>query len=446
MRKKVSRIIISALGSGSGKTSFTMGLIRLLVNKGVVLSSYKCGPDYIDTMFHTKALNVTCRNIDLFLSDKNTVKNIIAESDNLAIIEGVMGFYDGIAFTDECSTYHISMVTSSPVILVIDAKGKANTITALIKGIVDYKENNIKGVVLNRVSKGSYGMYKKIIEEELNIKVYGYIPEMKNCSLESRHLGLVTANEMKNIDEIINNIAITLEETVDYNEIIKTAELSQELEYEPINIEKIGSCKIGIAYDSAFCFHYKDNITVLEKLGAEIVYFSPLNDSSIIDCLDGLIFYGGYPELYLEQLASNKSFIQSLKNYYSKNIPIMAECGGYMYINKSINNIEVANLLEGDSIMRDKLQNFGYVYMETEKDSILGKKSTVLKAHEFHYSSMEQELSHCTMKKPLSKRSWKGCYLSDNLYAGYPHLYYLSNIDIAKNFIKSAIKYKENRK
>ncbi len=442
MRKKVNRIIISAFGSGSGKTSFTMGLIRLLLKKSIKLSSYKCGPDYIDTMFHSKALNMPCKNLDLFLSDGNTLKNILSESQEYAVIEGVMGYYDGTAFQKDSSTHHISMETDTPVILVVNAKGQANTISALIYGILNYSKNNIKGVVLNRVNKGSYLLYKKIIEEEHNIKVFGYIPELKDCTLESRHLGLVTALEMEHIDNIINKIADTLSETIDVDSILEEAEKASDLEYEEISIEKAGSCRIGIAYDKAFCFHYEDNINVLKKLGAEIVYFSPLHDKKIPDNLQGLIFYGGYPELYLKELSENKEFILSLKKYYNSKIPLMAECGGYMYICESINNINTVGLIKGKSIMDNKLHNFGYVYMETKIDSILGKRGTVIPAHEFHYSYMEQESECCYMQKPKSKRGWSGVYLSDHVYAGYPHLYYLSAIPSVTNFIKQALEYK----
>ena len=149
MKKKVNRILISAFGSGSGKTTFTMGLLRLLQKQGLKVSSYKCGPDYIDTMFHTKALNIPARNIDLFLSSENTVKNILSDTEDIAVIEGVMGFYDGIAFTSDASAYNISMVTDTPVIIIVDAKGKSATLKALISGMLNYKKNNIKGIILN---------------------------------------------------------------------------------------------------------------------------------------------------------------------------------------------------------------------------------------------------------------------------------------------------------
>ena len=199
MNKKISRILISAFSSSSGKTTFTMGLLRLLQKKGIKVSSYKCGPDYIDTMFHTKALGISSRNIDLFLSDENTVKNILADTENLAVIEGVMGFYDGIAFTDSASASHISSVTDTPCLLIVDVKGKSATLKALISGMLHYRKNNIKGIILNRISKASYPVYKNMIEAELPVKVFGYMPELENCTLKSRHLGLITAEEMADI-------------------------------------------------------------------------------------------------------------------------------------------------------------------------------------------------------------------------------------------------------
>ena len=441
MKKKVNRILISAFGSGSGKTTFTMGLLRLLQKKGLKVSSYKCGPDYIDTMFHTKALNIPARNIDLFLSSENTVKNILSDTEDIAVIEGVMGFYDGIAFTSDASAYNISMVTDTPVIIIVDAKGKSATLKALISGMLNYKKNNIKGIILNRVTKSSYPVYKNMIESELNVQVLGYIPEMEDCTLKSRHLGLITADEMADIENIIEKIACQLEISIDLDNLLKIAENTSDLEYDKQEINLIGKCRIGVAKDNAFCFYYADNLKVLEKMGAEIIYFSPLSDKELPKNLDGLIFYGGYPELYAEQLRANKSFISSLQKAYYNKIPLIAECGGFMYISQSIDNFEMASLIKGSCKMTTKLQNFGYVNVFANKDSMLLKRGENVPAHEFHYSIIDEDYNDCIMRKPKSSRSWQGVYLSDNVYAGYPHLYFLSNLKLAERFIIKAIHY-----
>ncbi|MCI6474399.1 MAG: cobyrinate a,c-diamide synthase [Mucispirillum sp.] len=441
MKKKVNRILISAFGSGSGKTTFTMGLLRLLQKKGLKVSSYKCGPDYIDTMFHTKALNIPARNIDLFLSSENTVKNILSDTEDIAVIEGVMGFYDGIAFTSDASAYNISMVTDTPVIIIVDAKGKSATLKALISGMLNYKKNNIKGIILNRVTKSSYPVYKNMIESELNVQVLGYIPEMADCTLKSRHLGLITADEMADIENIIEKIACQLEISIDLDNLLKIAENTPDLEYDKQEINLIGKCRIGVAKDNAFCFYYADNLKVLEKMGAEIIYFSPLSDKELPKNLDGLIFYGGYPELYAEQLSANKSFISSLQKAYNNKIPLIAECGGFMYISQSIDNFEMASLIKGSCKMTTKLQNFGYVNVFANKDSMLLKKGENVPAHEFHYSIIDEDYNDCIMRKPKSSRSWQGVYLLDHVYAGYPHLYFLSNLKLAERFIIKAIHY-----
>lgn len=441
MKKKVNRILISAFGSGSGKTTFTMGLLRLLQKKGLKVSSYKCGPDYIDTMFHTKALNIPARNIDLFLSSENTVKNIIAETEDIAVIEGVMGFYDGIAFTSDASAYNISMVTDTPVIIIVDAKGKSATLKALISGMLNYKKNNIKGIILNRITKSSYPVYKNMIESEINVQVLGYIPEMADCTLKSRHLGLITADEMADIENIIEKIACQLEISIDLDNLLKIAENTPDLEYDKQEINLIGKCRIGVAKDNAFCFYYADNLKVLEKMGAEIIYFSPLSDKELPKNLDGLIFYGGYPELYAEKLSANNSFILSLQKAYNNKIPLIAECGGFMYISQSIDNFEMASLIKGNCKMTKNLQNFGYVNVFANKDSMLLKKGENVPAHEFHYSIIDEEYNDCIMRKPKSSRSWQGVYLSDHVYAGYPHLYFLSNLKLAERFIIKAIHY-----
>ena len=223
--------------------------------------------------------------------------------------------------------------------------------------------------------------------------------------------------------------------------ILLAAENTPDVEYEPKDISLIGRCRIGIAYDKAFCFHYADNIKVLEKMGAEIIYFSPLEDTALPANLDGLIFYGGYPELYLKKLNANKSFIESLKKVYDNKIPLIAECGGFMYISQSIDNIEMASLIKGRCMMTDKLQNFGYVELTSHKDSMLLKKGESIPAHEFHYSIIDEPYCDCIMRKPKSLKSWQGVYLSDHVYAGYPHLYFLSNLKLAERFIIKAIHY-----
>lgn len=442
MTSKISRLLISSFQSGSGKTTFTMGLLRLMQRKGIEVSSYKCGPDYIDTMFHSKALNMVSRNLDLFLSNERTVKNIISSGKGIAVIEGAMGFYDGISFTEEASAYDISRVTNTPVILIVDIKGRANTVNALIKGMLEYRKNNIRAVILNRVNELSFLKYKEMIERELSVLVAGYIPEMKGCELESRHLGLVTAEEMDSINEIIDNISYTLEKTIDLDLLLSIASSAYDLEYDKIEIDRKYSCRIGIASDKAFCFHYADNLRVLRDLGAELVYFSPVADKSVSDDLDGLIFYGGYPELYKKELSSNIQFIGSLRELYKKGIPLIAECGGYMYISNSIDEVGMVSLLDCNSYMKNRLQNFGYVFVKSRKDSMLLKKDELIQAHEFHYSVMDNESNDCEIIKAKGVKKWEGVYLSDHVYAGYPHLYFLSNIEIAERFLRKAEEYR----
>lgn len=443
MTSKVSRLLISSFQSGSGKTTFTMGLLSLMRRKGIDVSSYKCGPDYIDTMFHSKALGMVSKNLDLFLSDENTVKYILSTGKGMAVIEGAMGFYDGISFTDEASAYDISKVTNTPVILIVDIKGRANTVNALIKGMLEYRENNIRAVILNRVSESAYLRYKAMIEDELPVRVAGYIPEMKDCKIESRHLGLVTADEMAGINEVINNISYTLEKTIDLDLLLSIADSAGVLEYNNLDIKSKYNCRIGIANDKAFCFHYADNLNVLSLLGAELVYFSPLRDKSVPDNVDGLIFYGGYPELYSKELGSNTEFINSLKKVYDKGIPLIAECGGYMYISSSIDGVSMASILGCNSFMKGRLQNFGYVYVKSKKDSMLLKRDDIIPAHEFHYSAMDKESNDCEISKAKGIKKWDGVYLSDHVYAGYPHLYFLSNLGIAERFLKKAVEYRK---
>lgn len=452
----MSRVMIAAISSGSGKTTITCGLLQALVNRKLKVSSFKCGPDYIDPMFHTKVIKTKSKNLDSFFYDENTLKYLMDKSmknTDISIIEGVMGFYDGLSTSSfKGTSYEISKITKTPVILVVNAKGMSRSIVPMIKGFLEYVENsNIKGVILNEISKMIYKDIKDLIEEELNIKVFGYVPNIKDLTIESRHLGLITPSEVKNLEEKLNKLAEVLEETLDIDKIISLANTSKKLDYEKINVPKINlkdnkKIKIAIAYDEVFCFYYEDNINLLKKMGVEIVYFSPIHDKFLPKNINGLILGGGYPELYAKELSNNKSMKESIYNEINNGLITIAECGGFMYLHENMEDIngisyEMVGIIKGKSYKTSKLNRFGYINIKALEDNFLCKKDEIIKGHEFHYFDSTNCGEKFFAEKPSKKRSWKCINLTNNLFAGYPHIHFYSNLNVPYNFIKACKNY-----
>ncbi|MFI3207412.1 MAG: cobyrinate a,c-diamide synthase, partial [Clostridia bacterium] len=338
MKKNAARILIAGTNSGCGKTTVTCALLSALKQRNLKVSSFKCGPDYIDPMFHGKAIGVSSSNLDLFFYDENTLKNLLAEnSEEISVIEGVMGFYDGTSFSEtKASSYHLAKTTETPVILTINCKGLAYSVLPIIEGFANHKKDyKLSGVILNNTTKSSYIMLKKTIEEYFagEIKVFGYLPKLpEDLIIESRHLGLVTANEIENIKEKLQKLGELASEYIDIEKIIETANSANEICYEKIDIQKICDVNIAVALDNAFCFYYKDSLKLLEKLGANIKYFSPLKDTKLPKNIDGIYLGGGYPELYLKELSENETMKDSIKNFLEQNKPCIAECGGFLYL------------------------------------------------------------------------------------------------------------------
>ncbi len=316
--KILPRILIGAPGSGSGKTTVVCGILQALINKGLNIVSFKCGPDYIDPMFHKEALGLESRNLDLFFNDKATINYLLAKNSkeaDVAVIEGVMGYYDGLAGKSyEASSYDLARNTKTPSVLIIDCKGKSVSILAEIKGFMELEsDNNIKAVILNRISPMIFEEIKKLIEEKLSIEVLGFMPMIKECSLESRHLGLVTAQEVGNLKAILDTLAKQVSESIDLDKLISIAKTAPEIKFTRPAIACREKVRIGVAKDKAFCFYYQDNLDLLSELGAEICYFSPLEDKKLPENIQGLYFGGGYPELYLKELEENDVMKQSIK-------------------------------------------------------------------------------------------------------------------------------------
>lgn len=445
--------MIAAAGSNSGKTTITTALLKGFSLEGKKVAAYKCGPDYIDPMFHTEVIKVPSRNIDTFMLGENNCRYVLGKNSmnaDISIIEGVMGYYDGIGYGTKASSYETSRLLNCPTVLVLGVNGMAVSACAVIEGFQNFrKENNIKGVILNNISEGMYSYYRELIEENTNTKVYGFLERLENCRLESRHLGLVTAQEVGNLSDIVGELGENALKTIDLDGLYQLSLTAPELEYDEPVIERKGSVNIGLAYDKAFCFYYRDSLDVLEALGANLVKFSPLNDKKLPENISGLIFGGGYPELYMEELSLNKSMTEDIRSRVEGGMPVFAECGGYMYLLDSFkdenNEYKLVGSAKGQSFMTKRLNNFGYVTLSANKDNLMCRKGGTIRAHEFHFSTSTNLGDAFTAAKPESGRTWDCIIADETRFMGYPHLHFLGNIDFAENFIDKSINYSKRQ-
>lgn len=456
MRKKIPRLLISAPASGTGKTMVTCALLKAFSDKGKKMASFKCGPDYIDPMFHKEVLGIDSYNLDVFLCGEEHVRTLLshnAADADLALLEGVMGYYDGLAgISTEASAYDVARITETNVVLVMDCKGLSVSILPYLQGFVNYKKNSfIKGVILNRLSPMMYERMKTMIEKETPLKVYGYLPIMKDCEIESRHLGLHLPKEEDQTKESLKKLSEQALKTLDLEGLFALAEESPELSVLSEKKESSFSesvvqeqkIRIAVAMDPAFCFIYQENLKILEKYGAELVPFSPITDKALPKNIAGLLLYGGYPELHAEALSQNRSMRESIRQAIQNGLPCIAECGGFMYLMEGIRTeagkcYEMAGVLPGISYHTSSLKRFGYVTLS--EGTVFGEKVGTIPAHEFHYYDAEYCGDAWHAQKPLSKRNWRCMVSTDTLFAGYPHIHYAGNEKVAEAFIKACRK------
>ena len=446
-QRKVPRILLGAAATGSGKTLITCGLLQALKNRKLQVTSFKCGPDYIDPMFHSRVIGTKSRNLDSFFADEDTVRYLLeknARDCEISVIEGVMGYYDGLAgISPKASAYDVAKITKTPAVLIVNAKGMSLSAAAFIKGFVEYQEDSqIRGVILNQVSSMMYPRLKQIIEEELSIKVYGYVPVVKDCVLESRHLGLVMPEEIVDLQQKLMELAEILEKSVDIDGLLELAEHAEELPVQesPVAYHTGRKIRIALAKDEAFCFFYQDNLELLEEMGAELVPFSPIHDKKLPEHIDGMLFHGGYPELYAKKLSENKEMLAAVCAAVQTGIPYMAECGGFMYLHQEMEDMEghswpMAGVIHGKSWRTPRLTRFGYITLED--GTCFGEHVGAIRAHEFHYFDSDRCGEAYTAKKPLSSRSWKCIHSDGQGMSGFPHMYYYSNLRVPEQFLRA---------
>lgn len=447
---RIPRILLAAGASGSGKTLITCGLLQALVNRNLTVASFKCGPDYIDPMFHSRVIGAKSANLDTFFTSPEVTRYLLSENAancEIAVMEGVMGYYDGVAgTTTQASAYDLASVTDTPAILIVNSKGMSMSLAAYIKGFAEYrKDSHIKGVILNQMSPMLYPRMKELLEKETGLSVLGYVPKVEDCVIESRHLGLVLPDEIPQLRERLQKLARILEDTLEIDEILKLAADAPEVQAaEPqisFHLEK--PVRIGVAEDEAFCFYYKDNFRLLKSMGAELVTFSPMRDVHLPENLKGLILGGGYPELNAKELEANASMREDVRRVLNDGMPCLAECGGFMYLHDEMeamdgNSYHMAGVISGRAYRTQRLNRFGYVTL-TQKKEVFGMNDMGgIPAHEFHYFDSENCGDDFDAKKPQSHRKWNCIHGTDTMMAGFPHLYFYGNPKVPEAFFVSA--------
>jgi cobyrinic acid a,c-diamide synthase len=474
----ILRFMIAAPGSGSGKTLITCGLLRLLKRHGLRPAAFKCGPDYIDPMFHRKVLGIPSGNLDMFFSPGDAVKDVFRGAlrrhpADIAVIEGVMGYFDGAGASGmEASSFDLAKRTDTPVILVVRAKGMARSIVPLLKGLADYEGpgGKIRGVILNCVTKSTAARMKQWIEEETKLRVAGYLPQDSALSWDSRHLGLLQPEELKDLDGQLDRLADLMEETIDTEVLLSIAGAEGRRAPEGQMPEDAGqsagvyaameedSPVIAVARDEAFSFYYEENLEVLRECGARIEFFSPLYDSDLPEA-DGLLIGGGYPELHAAELEANTAMREQIRAKAAEGMPVLAECGGFMYLQEYLEvpgageeagkreaaggRFRMCGVLPGSCRKTDRLVRFGYAEL-SGKTQDTGKTTDAgylpaghrIRGHEFHYYDSTDNGDACLASKPGNTSTWDCMTVHGNVMAGFPHLWYRSDPAFAAAFVE----------
>ncbi len=509
------RVMFAAPSSGSGKTMITCGILQAFCERGLKPVSFKCGPDYIDPMFHSRVIGTPSRNLDTFFTDEQVTRHLFAKNAKnagISVLEGVMGLYDGLGgISVKASSYDLASVTDTPIILIVNARGMSLSVIPLIQGYLDYEtqvceraggRKRIRGIILNQTTKMTYLLLKEEIEKQTGVRLYGYVPRMDDAVIESRHLGLVTPGEIADLKERLTRLAGGLEQCLDLDGILSLAQEAEDYEDEVLNLpesvqslipdskgcadirmsdaadgkqikageripyegRKTSAPRIAIAQDEAFCFYYQDNLDLLHSLGAELVPFSPLHDAQLPERISGLLLGGGYPELYAKQLSENESMKCAIREAIASGMPYLAECGGFMYLHESMEDMEgqawpMCGCIAGRSYRTPKLGRFGYITLTTEHSNAgFLLPGETIRAHEFHYFDSTAPGNDYAAQKPAAafsgtgqpvspekpagkRRSWQCIHATDHSVAGYPHLYYWSDPGFAARFLECARKF-----
>lgn len=457
----IPRIMIAGTHSGVGKTTIATAVMAMLSKAGLRVQPYKVGPDYIDPGFHRAATGRVSRNLDTFFLGEEGVKELFVRSAagaDISVIEGVMGLYDGIGAGDEGSSARVAKILRCPVILVVDARSMARSAAAVVWGYANLPGGiPLAGVVLNRVgSPRHYQILEEAITEKTGIPVLGCLMRNNELHLPERHLGLVPSVENKRLRDTVETLAERAIQGISREKLLNLARSAPAISAEQhiFAVEPGEPVRLGIVRDNAFNFYYQDGLDLLKALGAELVTCSALDDETLPEDLDGLYIGGGFPEMFIEQLAENRAFIDVLRRRVEKGMPVYAECGGLMYLCQTISDISGQKFYHGVGIlparckMEKKRVALGYVTATALVDNILVKKGTVLRGHEFHYSTAggPDLIPAFLLKKTGGENGHADGYASKNVLATYLHIHFAGSIEAARGLLRSCARYQRFRR
>lgn len=470
--RRLPRLMIAGTSSGAGKTTITVGLMSALYQRGLVVQGFKTGPDFIDPSYHTAVTGRPSRNLDGYMCTREVVQEIfwrgIRDAD-IAIIEGVMGMYDGLdPLSNAGSTAEMSKWIDAPVLLCVDVSSMARSAAAIVLGYQKLDEGvQIAGVIANRAgSERHFQLVKSGIEQMCQVPVLGYLPHVPALQMPERHLGLIPAIERGELQPLFEHLAQQLEATVDLGALLRIAKQAPEIHPPILEIFSYGQggkraglqVVIAVAKDAAFNFYYPENLELLESYGATLVYFSPLAGELIPQEACGLYLGGGFPEEFAVTLSQQREVLQDFRQrIVEQGLPTFAECGGYMFLCRTLTTKDgqtypMAGVLPAEVTMQAKLAALGYREVVAEQDTVLLAKGESARGHEFHYSTLKfdetsaigLEKCHAYTTTAFGRIVQEG-YTKGPLLAGYTHLHFASNPKVAKRFVEHCRKFQDRQ-
>ena len=458
------RIVIAGTGSGVGKTTVTIGLMAALMKKGVAVQGFKCGPDYMDPSYHTAVTKRVSRNLDSWMLSEQTNLDIIqhgSEGADVSIIEGVMGLFDGKSpETNEGSTAEISMLTQSPIILVVNCASMARSAAAIVKGFQLFEAGvHIVGVIANQVgSEGHFQLVKTAIEQECQIPVIGYLKREMDLEIPERSLGLIPSIERGDLDSFFDKLGELMLDSVDLDKLLEISEappLANERRMPSLFTKKNAPfVTIAVAKDAAFNAYYVENIELMKAYGAEIVYFSPLANEGLPEHMDGLYLGGNLPEEFVGQLAANTDIKQSITVAIENGIPTLAEGGGFMYLTSSIETTDqsvhnMVGVIPAKVHIHSHLKAIGYREIRGTAANYLLEHGQVAKGHEFHYTTVECTEDDSPLPYAYETKGSRGMkedgYVTHNVVAGYPQFHFASCPEMVTNWLQKCLQVKKRK-
>ncbi|MDF1579925.1 MAG: cobyrinate a,c-diamide synthase [Desulfuromonadales bacterium] len=453
-------LVIAAPASGSGKTTVTLGLLAALNRRGLTVAPFKVGPDFIDPGHHARFCGRPSRNLDGWMCGEQQVRETFrrgCEGANIAVIEGVMGLYDGASGdSDTGSTAEIARWLNAPILLTVDARSQARSAAALVKGFVTFDERlTFAGILFNRVGSARHAqLLREAVASTANLPaVLGCLPRCDDVAMAERHLGLITAEDGGNGADFYERLADWVEAHVDVDALhlppFKKGgqggfAANGVIPLNPPLAKGEAQVRIGVPRDAAFCFYYPENLELLAAAGAELVEFSPLSDAHLPEKLAGLYLGGGYPELYAEQLAKNTSLLNEIRRAANIGLPIYAECGGFIYLAAAVAEHNLCGIFPGQARLLHRRKALGYREVVFTADTPLGPTGSVARGHEFHYTELKlpDEVARCyQLQRRDSETLGSEGYRINNVLGSYVHLHFGSNPTVAANFVAFCEKY-----